>query len=324
MAQNIFVLALDDFHLEYLRGIHHADQYRFHGLLEYRDLVRASRYPMRELLERAEKQLKNFSGSIDGLIAYWDFPASTMAPFLRRRFDLPGPTVESVLRCEHKYWSRLVQREIVPDIVPDFCVVDPFADNPLQQIDIPFPFWLKPIRAHSSHLGFRIEDENELLHALSIIRSKLRRFAEPFNVLLEEADLPPEVRSVDGYKCLAEGIICADRQCTLEGYVYDGEPRIYGTVDSLRNDHHSSFSRYQYPSTLPGELQSRMIDAARKVMRRIGFDDGPFNIEFFYDEKSDHLWVLEINARISKSHCPLFQMVEGSSHHEVAVNLAVG
>lgn len=67
-----------------------------------------------------------------------------------------------------------------------------------------------------------------------------------------------------------------------------------------------------------------MIDAAQKVMRHIGFDGGPFNIEFLYDEKTDHLWLLEINARISKSHCPLFEMVEGSSHHEVAVNLAVG
>jgi hypothetical protein len=33
---------------------------------------------------------------------------------------------------------------------------------------------------------------------------------------------------------------------------------------------------------------------------------------------------LEVNPRISKSHCPLFADVEGSSHHEVAIDVALG
>lgn len=324
MAQNIFVLGLDNFNLELLKGIHGAEQYRFHGLLEYRDLIRAREYPMRELLARAEEQMRTFRGSIDGLIAYWDFPGSTMAPVLRRRFGLTGPTLESVLRCEHKFWSRLAQRQVVPELIPRFCAVDPFADNPLAAIDLPFPFWLKPVKAHSSHLGFRIESKDDFHRAVRLIRHKLPRYAEPFNVILEEADLPFEVASVDGFHCLAEEIISADRQCTLEGYVFKGRPRVYGIVDSLRNAHRTSFSRYQYPSTLPAELQCRMIGAAEKVMCHIGFDNGPFNMEFFCDEATGRLSLLEINARISKSHCPLFAMVEGASHHEVAVNLAVG
>jgi len=324
VAKNIFVLALDAFNLEMLKGIDGAEHFRFHGLLEYGDLIRAREYPMRELLARAEEQLRCFPGSIDGLIAYWDFPGSTIAPVLRRRFGLTGPSLESVLRCEHKYWSRLAQRQVVPELIPRFYAVDPFADDPLAAIDIAFPFWLKPVRAHSSHLGFRIESENDFGRALRAIRRKLPRYAEPFNVLLEEADLPSEVASVDGYHCLAEEIISAERQCTLEGYVYKGRPRVYGIVDSLRNAHRSTFSRYQYPSTLSADLRHRMIEAAEKVMRHIGFDNGPFNMEFFCDEATGRLSLLEINARVSKSHCPLFAMVEGASHYEVAVNLAVG
>lgn len=324
MVKNIFVLALDPFNLELLKGIRRAEQFRFHGLLDYGELVYAREYPIRDLLERAENQLHTFHGSIDGLIAYWDFPTSTMAPVLRRKFDLPGPSLESVLRCEHKYWSRVVQRQIVPGLIPRFWPIDPFLERPLNGLDIAFPFWLKPVRAHSSHLGFRIESENDFTQAVQVIRQNLPRYAEPFNFLFSLADLPPQIAALDGYHCIAEEIISAACQCTLEGYVYRGQPRVYGIVDSLRSSHHSAFSRYQYPSALSKKVQRRMSIAAQKAMQHIGFDNGPFNMEFFYDEDSNRLSLLEINARISKSHCPLFAMVEGTSHHEVAVNLAVG
>ena len=324
MPKHIFVMALDDFNLEMLKGIRGAEQFRFHCVLSRSELVRARYYPMDELLARAGRQLHEFPETIAGLISYWDFPSSTMAAVLRRRFKLIGPSLESVLCCEHKYWSRLVQQQVVPELVPRFCSVDPYATDSLSRIDLPFPFWLKPVRAHSSHLGYRIADEGDYRHAISEIRERLPRFAEPFNTLLSCADLPPAIAAVDGYHCVAEEIIEADAQCTLEGYVYQGQPRIYGIVDSSRDGHFCSFSRYQYPSSLPRQVQQRMVAAAEKVMRHIDYDNGPFNMEFFYAPSNERLSLLEINARISKSHCPLFAMVEGVSHHEVAVYLAIG
>ncbi|WP_181872768.1 hypothetical protein [Billgrantia montanilacus] len=44
-------------------------------------------------------------------------------------------------------------------VVPAFCGVDPFAEKPLEQVTVEFPFWIKPVKAFFSHLGFRIEDE---------------------------------------------------------------------------------------------------------------------------------------------------------------------
>jgi hypothetical protein len=321
---HIFVLALDDFNLELLRGIRAAEQFRFHPLLDFADLVRAPHYPMADLLARAERQLREFPERIAGLICHWDFPSSTMAPVLRRRFGLIGPSLESVLRCEHKYWSRLLQRQVVPELVPGFCLVDPYADASLATLDIEPPFWLKPVRAHSSHLGFRIATESDFQHALHEIRQQLPRYAEPFNVILSCADLPAEIAAADGYHCIAEELLEADALCTLEGYVFQGRPRIYGVVDSVRYPQTGTMQSYRYPSNLPETVQERMCTAAATVMEHIGYDNGPFNMEFFYQSERGQVMLLEINARISKSHCLPFAMVEGASHHEVAVGLAVG
>jgi biotin carboxylase len=217
------------------------------------------------------------------------------------------------------------QREVVPDLVPKFCAVDPFADDPCAYIDIDYPFWIKPVKAHSSRLGFKIRNAAELKAHLPEIREKIGFFGEPFGEYLRHVGVPESIRPITGYWCIAEELISFGRQCTLEGYIYDGEVVVYGIVDSLRSGkHRSCFSRYQYPSTLPKTIQERMIDATTCVLTRFSYDGGPFNIEFYWDRRTDSIRLLEVNARISKSHCPMFRLVDGASHQEVMVDLAMG
>ncbi|MGD8708764.1 MAG: hypothetical protein PVF40_00130, partial [Ectothiorhodospiraceae bacterium] len=85
-----------------------------------------------------------------------------------------------------------------------------------------------------------------------------------------------------------------------------------------------SFLSYQYPSSLPEGVQNRMKGYTETVLNHIGLDHTPFNIEFFWDPATDKIWLLEINPRISKSHCPIFQIATGASHHEVAIDIALG
>jgi biotin carboxylase len=192
-------------------------------------------------------------------------------------------------------------------------------------VNIDYPFWIKPVKAHSSRLGYKIRSPEELRSHLPEIRDKIGYFGEPFGQYLEHVGVPESIRPINGYWCIAEELISAGRQCTLEGYVYDGEVVVYGVVDSLRSGkHRSCFSRYQYPSTLPKKVQRRMIDATTRVLTRFNYDCGPFNIEFYWDRRNDLIRLLEVNARISKSHCPMFRMVDGASHQEVMVDLASG
>ncbi len=325
--KNIFVAGLEPFNLALLHSLPNAGEYAFHKLLSHDEAVRPKNglFNLDALLAFAEKRLIDFGGSVDAIIGYWDFPSSVIVPVLNHRHSLPGPRLEAVAAFEHKYWARLEQQKIIPEFVPRFCAVDPFAHDPYRTIDLPFPFWLKPIKAHSSYLGFRIHDRADFESCLPIIRKNIARFGDPFNAFLKMVDLPGDIAGIGGNHCIAEEIISGGEQCTLEGYVYQGDVVVYGVVDSVRTGRHQScFSRYQYPSKLPEHVQGRMIDATRRLMNHIGYDGAPFNMEFYWDPATDQIRLLEVNTRISKSHSPIFKMVDGVTHHQVAVELALG
>jgi hypothetical protein len=325
MLKNIFVVGLDDFHLSQLQNLARADAYRFHSLISYKKIKCGETFPVREFLQQAPRTLAQFDGTVDAVIGFWDFPVSTLLPIIQKQAGLIGPSLNAVLKCEHKYWSRLEQAKAVPEMIPPFQKIDPFQKDPSAQCRLPFPFWLKPVKSVLSYLGFLIRDQNEFLRNIEVIREGIGRYADPFNVILNAADLPPEIKAVDGYHCIAEGLISKGRQCTLEGYAHKGRIHVYGIIDSIRGGpHQSCFSRYQYPSQLPAHVQQRMIAATKSFMAHIGYDNSPFNIEFYWDHKEDAIWLLEINTRISKSHCPLFKMVDGEYHHDVLIDVALG
>ncbi|PAU80022.1 D-alanine--D-alanine ligase [Halovibrio salipaludis] len=323
--RNVFVMALDDFNRAMLERLQGVENLRFHSLLDLETAVDTRHYDIPALLDRARRQLRAFPGSIDAIVGFWDFPTSTMLPILRREFGLRGPSVESVMRCEHKYWFRMNQEKVAPSQTPAYAAFNPFDSRFPDEAPLAYPFWIKPIRSHSSQLGFRINDRSAFADGLTEIRDNIDFLARPFNELMTHAEMPEEVRTVDGWHCLAEEIISAGRQCTVEGYVLDGEIVIYGTIDSLREGvHGSSFSRYQYPSDLPVDVQEAMYKATHDFLKQVGFDDSPFNIEFFYEEDTGQLWMLEVNTRCSKSHSPLFEMVDGASNTQAMVDVALG
>jgi hypothetical protein len=325
MRSNVFVLGLDDFHLRQLNGLRTAESYRFHELYRKEDVKSGAEDVVRRVLAGARDKLATFPGRIDAIVGYWDFPVSTMLPILRRENGLPTPTLESVLKCEHKFWSRLEQARVVPKHVPTFCAVDPFDDASINSISVAFPFWIKPVKSVLSYLGFKVCNAEELNHAIAMIRAGIARIAVPFDDLLSYAQLPEEIAPINGRHCIVESIISQGRQCTLEGYVFDGKVTIYGAVDSVREGKHdSSFNRYQYPSTLSADVLARMTAIAERFLTRIGFDCSPFNIEFYWNEHTGQIWLLEINTRVSKSHAPLFKMVDGEFHHQVMLDLGLG
>ncbi|GHB01793.1 ATP-grasp domain-containing protein [Modicisalibacter luteus] len=325
-VRNVFVVGLDEHNrkrLEHLRG---AENYQFHGVIEPTEVYDTEIFPIEDMLARAETQLKEFSEPIDAIVGYMDFPVSTMLPLLCERFGTRSTSLESLLKCEHKYWSRLVQREVIAEYIPRFTAFDPFDVQALQHIGeagLYFPFFVKPIKSSGSRLGFRIESPEDFSYAVARLCEGIGTISEPFNYVLEHANLPDGVRSVDGGHCMAEEII-GGWQCTVEGYVFQGDVVPYGIVDSIRYPQVLSFFSYRYPSRLPSSIQTRMQELTRQVMAHIGYDNAAFNIEYFWDEVQDRIWLLEINTRIAQSHCDLFEKVDGVSHQQVTVDLALG
>ncbi|MBA1147692.1 ATP-grasp domain-containing protein [Ectothiorhodospiraceae bacterium WFHF3C12] len=321
--KNIFVVGLNDFNLGRLQSIRNAENYDFLQLLDAGDVLEQEQYDIDGILEKSRRQLNGFPGHVDGLIHYIDFPVSTTVPILCREFGLPAASLEAVLKCEHKYWSRLEQRACIPEHIPPFAAFDPFDDDALAGLGMDFPFWIKPIKSFSSYLGFHIRNERDWAHAIGEIRAHIGRFEGSFDRVMEFADVPGDVANIGGGACIAEGLI-GGRMCTQEGFVHKGEVKVYGTVDSLREPNGSSFARYQYPSGLPASVRKRMTRIIERFLKHVGYDNAPFNAEFFWDANTDHIWLLEVNPRISESHTDLFEKVDGASHHEIATDLSLG
>ncbi len=322
-STDLFVIGPDALNLQKLEVIEAEYPVRLEPLLTMEEITSHEDFNVKAVLDKAERVLRNHPRPVGGVIGFWDFPVSLMVPILASRLGLYAPSLEAVVGCEHKYLGRILQREVAPEHVPDFQSLDPFDDKALDDIRVEYPFWIKPVKSFSSHLGFRVGNRNDLERAVSEIRSGIGEIGNAFSDFMDYVDLPESIRQVDGNHCVIEALI-GGRQCTLEGFARNGEVNIYGIVDSFRFPNGSTFSRYQYPSTLPRRIRQQMIDIATRVINHIGLDHSAFNMEFFWDKARDKVWILEINPRISQSHGDVFEKVDGTPHHRIIMDLGLG
>ncbi|NBF39574.1 MAG: ATP-grasp domain-containing protein [Spirochaetes bacterium] len=326
-TKHVFVIGLNEFNRGLLERTPHASDYTFHGVLDPAEVYDTYDFPIADMVRRSIEQIaaagEKTGGSVDAVCGYMDFPVSTMLPLICREFGVRSPSIEGLLKCEHKYWSRIEQKRIVPDHIPEFTAFDPFDDDALSKIALPYPFWIKPIKSSGSFLGFRINTEEDFAAAIPQIREQIGLISDPFGWVLDQVELPPEVALVEPHFCMAESII-GGRQCTLEGYSLDGCVEATGIVDSIRYENGVSFFRYEYPSSLPYKIQDRMVHLTEKLIPALGFDNSAFNIEYYWDREKDRIWLLEVNTRVSQSHADIFEKVDGASNQAITVDVALG
>ena len=321
--KNVFLVGLDEFNRETLASLPAQEECEFHAALTLDEMRGDHALTIPEMVERARDRMKKVPGGPAGIASFFDFPGTILAAYLAHEFDLPGPGIEPVLKCEHKYWSRLEQQKVVGDFIPAFRVFDPLAEGDIYAgLGLVPPFWIKPIKSFRSFLAFAIQDERQFQAALEQVREKGGDITDAFGQVMELCDAPEEFRSMRE-TFIAESPI-SGAQCTLECYAHNGQIVTYGVVDSVREPDGPSFSRYEYPSMLPLEVQHRLMDVTRTFMQAIGFENGCFNVEFFYDQTADNVWLLEVNPRPSQSHADLFHKVHGQSHFALMIDLALG
>lgn len=321
MRQNVFVLGLNDANRDVLHALPGSEQITFHQLLTQEELQEGE-VDVLELLARAQEQLDAFDGSIDAIVNFWDFPATMMLPVLCQRRGLPSADLLAVLRCEHKYWSRLVQSRVT-EALPAFGLLDLDAEQPHLPAGVSYPVWIKPVESASSEGAYRIEDDDQLAEALPRAREEALRMGRPFEAFLEQLELPPEIEQVGGAAYMVEEV-AHGQQMTVEGFVADGEVHSYGLVASHTYPDSPSFLRYQYPAAVPDAVADRIAEVSRAVIEATGLNSSTFNIEFFWDPQTDRLRLLEVNARHSQEHARLFDMVDGVANHAAMLRLGLG
>jgi hypothetical protein len=271
-----------------------------------------------DILFSIEKLVSRYRDArLSGVTSPVGYPGMSVASIVGARLGLPGPAINCVLLCEHKYYSRIAQQRLVPSATPSFLLLDPKkALRPLE--DAAFPLFVKPVKANFSINANTVSTESELQQ---IVRSSAlpERFVKPFNDLLRAYTDYEH----DASHLLAESML-EGTQVSLEGCVFEGKVRVMGIVDAVMYPGTISFQQFVYPSRLSAGVQGRMARIAEAFIGGIGYDNALFNVELMYNPATDSIHIIEVNPKIASQFTDLFEKVDGTSSYSPLLQIAAG
>jgi hypothetical protein len=274
-----------------------------------------------DVLSFIERLVRRWRGRIDGVFSNNEYFGALIAAVVAERLGLPGTSPKVVATAHHKYYARLEQRRIAPEAVPEFSVF-PFDLRDPAGVGLPFPLYVKPVRATFSVLVRRIENFAQLRSHLSfswLEELVIRRLVRPFN------DLMPLLTdfTIDAHHLIAERPI-AGQEVNVDGYVRDGEVHFVGLCDAVMFPGTDQFERFVYPSRVPAQVQERMRALATRVLSGMGYRHGFFNLEMMWDAATDRLMLIELNPRLASQLAGLYRRVDGINPHRMLIELCTG
>ncbi|MGE0206777.1 MAG: acetyl-CoA carboxylase biotin carboxylase subunit family protein [Candidatus Babeliales bacterium] len=257
---------------------------------------------------------KYANGAIDGLVSTDDYPANVMSAVLREKLKIYGTSLLSILLCEHKYYARIYQMQVLKDIVPYYSLV---KNNTVIDNTIPLPFIIKPVKSTFSAGTHIIRATHEIAEKIS--QASKVHFLGVFNYFLKQYEL----FEYDACNSIAEEFL-QGYQTTVEGFIYNNEVTILGIVDSHFYPQTISFMRFEYPSSLQPDVQQRMGEDVARVIKHMGLNNTLFNVECMYSPVTGAIKIIEINPRISSQFADLFERVDGFNTYEIMIELSLG
>lgn len=274
--------------------------------------------PTLNIVELIERTIEKYAqANLDGVTSGVGYPGMSAVSIIASRLGLPGPSPESIMLCEHKYYSRVYQNLLVPEATPDFHLIDP-SDGATYDSGIANPSFLKPVKSCMSKNSNIVSSNDELLR---LIKDSLlpHQFIDPFNDMMREY-----THLVQHATCLLHEELLSGDQVSMEGYVFDHEVHVMGVIDAVMFPGTRSFSRWQYPSRLSQSVLDRMANIAKRFFTGIGYDNALFNMELFYNRETDKISIIEINPKIASQFPNLFLKVDGFSTYKTMLEVALG
>jgi hypothetical protein len=243
------------------------------------------------------------------------------AALLAEKMGWPGTSPTAVVACQHKLYARQVLQRVCPEANTGFLRLPAAYGEPTPE-GLHFPTFVKPIKAAFSVLTKHVRSRDELhrftrFGAYELLIIKL--LVEPFERIAKR--LLPQAGT--SHSMLLEAPVHTAQYC-LDGIVFEGQTKPLGVVDAIMYPGTQAFMRFDYPSRLPADVQTRALDIARKFLSAVGFTHGIFNMEFFYDAATDKLTVIEFNPRMASQFADLYLRVDGIDLYAMALALAHG
>jgi hypothetical protein len=239
--------------------------------------------------------------------------ADLVAAALCEEFGFPGPSVESVFLCLHKYYSRRSEPS------PIRCeAIDLFGDTPpISQ----YPCYLKPPWLNLGILGFKLESPDDLQGALAVARREYHSWSPLyypfFRRYIDLQKYPLAVRDIMLVEEFIEG-----PQVTVEGWVYQNQVYLWAITDTNTYPGTRVIDNFFLPSRQPAHIQETLARQATEAIRKIGLNNGFFNIEFWCHENSVSL--TEINGRAATCFYNLYRHCLNACIYEAGLALACG
>ena len=248
-----------------------------------------------------------------------------IAAILARELGLPGSDPTAIIRAQHKYYARQALAAALPEANPAFALLPyAFDHTSVAAADpgLPFPFFVKPVKAAYSVLARRVDDAQDLQRHLTFHPWEthiIKRLVRPFGDLMRQySEFTVDPQHMMG-EALLDGV-----QINVDGWIHKGIVNFFGIVDAVMYPGTSAFQRFEYPSRLPPAAQPAAYAIAERVMRAMGFDHGAFNVELFWQSATNTFQVIEINPRLAAQFGDLYEKVDGVNPYSVLVDLCVG
>lgn len=235
-----------------------------------------------------------------------------IAAMVAREAGLPGPSVESVFTCLHKYYGRRREAD------PIRCDALPLFDD---GAGLSYPSYLKAPWLKLGLLAFKVDDEEQLRAALAVARTEYPRWSRQY--------YPIFARAVDGarYPLATADIMLAEEfvhgaQVTVEGWVDGGAAQLWAITDTNTYPGTRVIDNFSLPSRFADDVQEEMRRYAFEAIRRFEYDGGFFNIELWMTERGIRL--TEVNGRAAVCFAGIYGPALGCSIFEAAADLAAG
>jgi biotin carboxylase len=322
--KDILVLFPNEWDRAELEAPRHRGRYRFHyegfDLFTFPENVRLAFFDARRFIERIVAKYRH--AALAGVVSNEEQWGALVAAVVAQRLGLPTVHPRAILAAQHKYYARRLIERAVPEATPRYAVF-PYNVRRADEIRLPFPCFVKPVKATYSILARRVERFDEVRRLMTfrpLERYILEKLIQPANDLARDFGMGFDV---DTHHMIAEEVL-EGTQVTVEGVAHGGTVAILGIVDAVMYPGTIAFQRFEYPSAVPADVQARMSTIAERVVRALGFDHGVFNVEMFHDPATDRITVLEVNPRIAYQFADLYEKVEGFNTYDAVLALATG
>jgi biotin carboxylase len=243
------------------------------------------------------------------------------AALLAEKLKLPGTPVEAILRAQHKAVAREIHAKALPGSVPAFQVYT-FGQDPVSQVSLPYPFFVKPVKAAYSVLAKKVKTPEELRAHTTFAPLEghiIRRLTKPFNALAKKR----LHTTIDGDYMMAEAFMQGE-QVNVDGFVCNGEITILGTIDAVMYPGTQAFMRFELPSRIPAAQIAVIEETACKAIAALGFAHGLFNVELFWNAEENQASIIEVNPRVAAQFADLYEKVHGINLFDVLADLSFG